>query len=455
MIILGAKVNDPLHPDYVPTLFPHNENQINASSKLDRLERVRKRTNSAAKETKARKKLKLIDVQENCETRETAELPVELPVETPVEIPNVPNILCSPIASLAEAEIRPMQTPLQPSEREMLYDEINNLRAERDAALEKVEFLEKLVDSSSLSASSVEGNNEACKNLTGLSWNVFLKLFLFLSRFCGNQGSSSFPLRDQLFVTLVKLRHNLSFDFLAHIKGVPKTTLIDSFWKWMDLLYTKISFYVKWQERDSIFKTIPAVFKSKFPRLTSIIDCFEIFIEAPKNLLARAKCYSQYKKHCTVKVFVSCGPLGNINFISKAWGGRASDIQIVRESGFIDSKYHLPGDQLLADRGFTLHDDFAARCSAELLTPAFTKGKSQLSAQEVETSRKISSVRIHIERVIGLMKNRYTILKGPLPIRCVQSLKDESLAVTLSSCDKIITVCAALTNLGSSIVFKE
>lgn len=111
-------------------------------------------------------------MQENCETRETAELPVEIPVE----ILNVPNMLCSPIASLSEAEIRPMQTPLQPSEREMLYEEINNLRAERDAVLEKVEFLEKIVDSSSLSASSVEGNNEACKNLTGLSWNVFLKL---------------------------------------------------------------------------------------------------------------------------------------------------------------------------------------------------------------------------------------------------------------------------------------
>ncbi|KAJ8304212.1 hypothetical protein KUTeg_017795 [Tegillarca granosa] len=263
------------------------------------------------------------------------------------------------------------------------------------------------------------------------------------------------PLKDQLFITLVKLRHNMSFDFLAQVRGIPKTTLIDYFWKWIDLLYAKVGFYVKWADRETIFQTIPPVFKSKFPRLTSIIDCFEIFIEAPKNLLARAKCYSQYKKQCTVKVLISCGPLGNMNFLSKAWGGRASDIQIVRESGFIDQKYHLPGDQILADRGFNLHEDFASQCSAHLLTPAFTKGKSQLSALEVETPRKISSVRIHIERVIGLMKNRFTILKGPLPIRCVQSLKDESIETTLSSCDKIIKVCAILTNLGPSIVFKD
>ena len=42
------------------------------------------------------------------------------------------------------------------------------------------------------------------------------------------------------------------------------------------------------------------------------------------------------KKHATIKVFISCTPLGAVNFISQCWGGRASDIQIVRDSGFYD-----------------------------------------------------------------------------------------------------------------------
>ena len=99
------------------------------------------------------------------------------------------------------------------------------------------------------------------------------------------------------------------------------------------------------------------------------------------------------------------------------YGGRASDIQVVKESDFHTSKYHMPRDQILADHGFTLVDfKFAARSSSELLIPAFTKEKSQLSAKEVEVSRKIASVRIHIERVIGLLRNRYTILKGIIPL---------------------------------------
>ena len=128
----------------------------------------------------------------------------------------------------------------------------------------------------------------------------------------------------------------------------------------------KLKFLIKIQDKYHIFDTFPAVFKAKFPRLTCIIDCFEVFTESPGNSLARAQCFSTYKKHCTVKVFISCTPLVAINFVSKCWGGRASDVQIVRESNFTSSKYHYPGDEILADRGFTLQDDFAANSSSVL-----------------------------------------------------------------------------------------
>ena len=32
-------------------------------------------------------------------------------------------------------------------------------------------------------------------------------------------------------------------------------------------------------------------------------------------------------------------------------------MKIVRDSGFISPHYHMPGDQILADRGFMLNDD--------------------------------------------------------------------------------------------------
>lgn len=115
----------------------------------------------------------------------------------------------------------------------------------------------------------------------------------------------------------------------------------------------------------------------------------------------------------------------------------------------------MSGDQILADRGFLLQEDFAATCGANLIMPTFTKGKRQLHGADVELSRKISSVRIHVERVIGLMKNRFTILKGTLPIQTIKQIKNEHDNEELASIDKIVYVCAALTNLGEGIVYRE
>ena len=141
--------------------------------------------------------------------------------------------------------------------------------------------------------------------------------------------------------------------------------------------------------------------------------------------------------HATIKVFISCTPLRAVNFVSKCWDGRASDIKIVRDSGFTTTRYHMLGDQILADRGFTLQEDFALNSGTKLIIPAFTRGKPQLSGREIESTRKIASVKIHIERVIGLIKNRYTILKGIMPICSVKSIKDEQLEYTLSNCDRM------------------
>jgi len=51
--------------------------------------------------------------------------------------------------------------------------------------------------------------------------------------------------------------------------------------------------------------------------------------------------------------------------------------------------------QILADRGFTLQEDFAL-LGASLITPEFTKGRKQLSGREVEESRVKSNVQVHI-----------------------------------------------------------
>ena len=61
----------------------------------------------------------------------------------------------------------------------------------------------------------------------------------------------------------------------------------------------------------------------------------------------------------------------------------------------------------MADRGFDISDTLGSVC-AEVRIPAFTKGKNQLSPLDVESTRKLASNRIHVERVIGIVRDKST-----------------------------------------------
>ena len=67
---------------------------------------------------------------------------------------------------------------------------------------------------------------------------------------------------------------------------------------------------------------------------------------------------------------------------------------------------------------------------------------------EVEKTRQLAKLRVHVERVMGLLHRKYKILQGILPITMVKRQNDTTVATT----DKIVTVSAALTNLSKSVV---
>ena len=200
---------------------------------------------------------------------------------------------------------------------------------------------------------------------------------------------------------------------------------------------------------------MPHVFRQYFPRLTAIIDCTEIFSDRLKSLKARAQVYSNYEKAFSSENYDSLYSI-RINFIYiPNMGGRVSDVDVVRESGFFNRNSPYHGYQILEDRGFTLQDEIPAGCSMELIMSSFTKDKKQLSSKEILTSRQIATVGIHVKRVIGLIKNRYRIIDGTLPITLLKSLSDEADDCEIANIDKTFTVCAALLNMGDGIVNNE
>ena len=190
----------------------------------------------------------------------------------------------------------------------------------------------------------------------------------------------------------------------------------------------EVKFLVRWPKKDDILRTRPQCFKETLRKCVSVIDCTEVFIECPANFQARA---ATYKHTNTSKYLASITPCGNISFVSRAFCGRTSDKVITNQSGYLDMINH--GDVVLADRGFLNPDELASR-GAELMIPTFLKGNHQLSAREVETSRKMSRVRIHVERMIEWLRN-FRILSDRMSLNMVPHA------------DSIVTICAAITNL--------
>ena len=118
----------------------------------------------------------------------------------------------------------------------------------------------------------------------------------------------------QEFITvLIKLRLNAPHLDLAYRFGVSRSVVTRVLTAWLLVMDTCLSPLMAWPTRDALYKTMPQCFVDSFGyKTTVIIDCFEIFIDRPTNLLARAQTFSDYKHHNTVKVLISISPQGTI-----------------------------------------------------------------------------------------------------------------------------------------------
>jgi hypothetical protein len=321
----------------------------------------------------------------------------------------------------------------------MMRDEVQQLTTEnmklRDE-LQSFKFSEEVF----------ENNEEKVRYFTGLPKYILLMgIFNIVEPYIVVTGKSVLSKFEQFVMVLMRLRLNLSVQDLAYRFRVSRATVSRVFNSVIHVMYMRMKNYIVWPEREELRRTMPMEFRKRFGvKVAIIIDCFEVFIERPSNLLARSQTWSNYKHNNTVKFLIGITPQGSVSFLSAAYGGRASDKFITEDCGILNAL--LPGDIVLADRGFNIAESVGLMC-AEVKIPAFTRGKKQLSALEVENTRSIAHVRIHVERVIGLVRNKYTILQDKLPI---DFLINES--GSIPTIDKIAAVCCSLTNFCDSVV---
>ncbi|XP_066934750.1 uncharacterized protein [Clytia hemisphaerica] len=217
---------------------------------------------------------------------------------------------------------------------------------------------------------------------------------------------------NELFLTLVSLRMGLTEVDLAFRFKVAQSTVSSILKAWIPFLARQLEVLLRWPRKEEARASLPACFK-KFPNTIAIIDC----TEGKKKL-------------------ISITPCGTISFISKAYGGSASDRFITEHCGILDKL--LPGDAIMADKGFNIGDLVVGK-GAKLILPPFLKDKGQFSKKNSDEGSDIAKARIHVERAIARVKD-FKILQGALPITIKNKLDD------------VVIIICALTNLAPPLV---
>ena len=109
----------------------------------------------------------------------------------------------------------------------------------------------------------------------------------------------------------------------------------------------------------------------------------------------------------------------------------------ITEDTNIASKF-TPGFIAMFDKGFNVQDLFLYN-QVKCVLPPFVRSKRQFTRSEVYYGKRVARARIHIERVMGRLKE-FRLLGNKLPITMIDM------------CDNIWIIAAAIVNLQPPLV---
>jgi len=236
---------------------------------------------------------------------------------------------------------------------------------------------------------------------------------------------------DEFFMVCVRLRLGLLREHLSDMFGVSIMTVSRIMNTWINFMYDHMKSLITWPTKQQILANMPNAFYA-LPESRIVIDATEFFCEKPASLKAQNLTWSEYKHHNTFKVLIGVAPNGLVTFVSRVWGGSASDRHITQEDGHMFIPKLEPGDVILADKGFTVADLLPSNIGLNM--PPFVSKSSQMTKNEFFKTQMIASSRIVIEMKMEQIKN-FRALQTVLP------LSEAHLA------EQMIVICAAITNL--------
>ena len=207
--------------------------------------------------------------------------------------------------------------------------------------------------------------------------------------------------QNEFFLTLCRLRCGLMELDLAYRFHISQPTVSRIFKAWLNLLYYKLREIPIWPSRTQVDSLMPNQFKVQYPNTRIIIDATEIYIQRPSDPYAQQLTFSSYKNHNTAKALAGITPSGAFSFVSPLYGGSISDRELFIQSGLLEKLEQ--GDAVMADKGFNIADLLETKGVSLNIPPR--KNSEQFDSIELVKTRRIASLRVHIERAFGRVKS--------------------------------------------------
>ena len=151
--------------------------------------------------------------------------------------------------------------------KEQLADTLKELLIMKDKTatitVEQKQYIEK-----SRLINVIRSNNDKTKFYTGLNtWNIFMAVFELCQS--GTESISSYnaskckvTFEEQLLLTLMRLRLNLTTQDLAYRFNVSVSSTIRYFNKWIDMMYVRLAKpLMLWPLRDELLLSMPMFYR--------------------------------------------------------------------------------------------------------------------------------------------------------------------------------------------------
>ena len=194
----------------------------------------------------------------------------------------------------------------------------------------------------------------------------------------------SLSLDDQVFMTLMKLRHNYTNLHLAQLFQCSYSCVTNVVLTFIHVLH-KLWFkdiMTTVPSREKNLTSLPSSFQM-YRNCRMIIDCTDVEIATPSSMDLQKHTYSKYRGMHSFKILLGVAPNAVITYCSKLYPGSVSDKAIVAKSGILE--VIRLGDLILADKGFLIRDIVPEGVSVNI-PPFLNHGR--LTKSEVKLTKK-------------------------------------------------------------------